>query len=156
MVIRRMRVRVPPQLGGGLATLCGVNAGANTCANPGGATAAPFRALQGGERFASRRTTDTPKSRNAGPHPQGTAVACGAAGPPAVVRRQRLSAISSAFGWTAAASAHSKQRSIDLSPCCRTARRLMLSMPSMRMALGDHKLRPSATCSTTRKCVKKN
>src|SRR5215470_6087234 len=31
-------------------------------------------------------------------------------------RRQRLSAISSAFGWTAAASAHSKQRSICLSP----------------------------------------
>ena len=41
-------------------------------------------------------------------------------------RRQRLSAISSAFGWTAAASAHSRQRSIDLSPCCWTARRLML------------------------------
>jgi hypothetical protein len=33
-------------------------------------------------------------------------------------RRQRLSAISSAFGRTAAANAHSKQRSIDLSPCC--------------------------------------
>src|SRR5215472_9920489 len=84
MVIRRMRVRVPPQLGGGLASLCGVNAGANTCANPVGATAAPFRALQRGEMFASRRTSDTPKSRNAGPHPQGAAAACGAAGPVAV------------------------------------------------------------------------
>src|SRR5262249_23723763 len=31
-------------------------------------------------------------------------------------RRQRLSAISSTFGWTAAASAHSKQRNIDLYP----------------------------------------
>src|SRR5215467_200624 len=41
----------------------------------------------------------------------------------------RLPAISSAFGWTAAANAHSKQRSIDLSPCCRTARRLMLFNP---------------------------
>src|SRR5215831_4339712 len=37
---------VPAQLGGGLASLCGVNAGANTCANPVGATAAPFRALR--------------------------------------------------------------------------------------------------------------
>src|SRR5215467_9394231 len=54
------------------------------CAIPVDATAAPFRALQRGERFASRRTSDTPKSRNAGPHPQGADVACGAAGPIAV------------------------------------------------------------------------
>src|SRR5262245_28674787 len=30
------------ELAGGLASLCGVKAGANTCANPVGATAAPF------------------------------------------------------------------------------------------------------------------
>src|SRR5262249_12136881 len=44
-------------------------------------------------------------------------------------RRQRLSAISSAFGWPAAANATSSRRGIDLSPCSGTARRLMLFNP---------------------------
>jgi len=49
----------PAKLGGGLASLCGVNAGANTCANLAGATAAPFRALRSREQQRPTATSET-------------------------------------------------------------------------------------------------
>ena len=56
-------------------------------------------------------------------------------------RRQRLSAISSAFGWTAAAIAHRKQRSIDVLPLNRQEADAS-QWPSIRTARTDHNFAP--------------
>src|SRR5262249_45132090 len=104
-------------------------------------------ALAAAAIFASRRTADAPKSRNAGPHPQGADVACAAGGPSAVVEGKCYPRPTRAL--TALLQQRPTANSETLAPpaCGRTSGRLMLPVLSSMKAFKITILRPTAISS---------